>query len=138
MDLVPGDGYRLCGETLNDEFRRGGALHDLLLRYTQAMLLQISQVAACNRTHHMEERLARWLLMSSDRTASDELPLTHEFISMMLGVRRAGVTESAIALQQDGLISYTRGHVTIKDREGLEDLACDCYRIIKAEFDRLP
>lgn len=138
MVQIPGGGFRVGTDALRAEFRRGGVLQELLLRYTHALLLQLGVVAGCNRLHHMEERLARWLLMASDRTGSGELPLTQEFIAMMLGVRRAGVTKAALALQKDGLIHYSRGHVTISDREGLEDLACDCYPIIKAEFDRLP
>jgi CRP-like cAMP-binding protein len=138
MQQIPGGAIRLPTELLRAEFKRGGALQELLLGYTQALLMQLGIVASCNRLHHMEERLARWLLMSADRTGSDELPLTHEFIAMMLGVRRAGVTEIALSLQNDRLIDYTRGHITIVDREGLEDLACECYRIIKTEFERLP
>lgn len=137
MEQIPGNRLRLPTEVVRAEFKRGGALQGLLLGYTQVLLTQLGMVASCNRLHHMEERLARWLLMSADRSGSDELPLTHEFISMMLGVRRAGVTEVALALQNDRLIDYTRGHITIIDREGLEDLACECYRLIKSEFDGL-
>jgi CRP-like cAMP-binding protein len=137
MMQIHGSALRLETAVVRDEFKRGGALHDLLLRYLHAMLLQISQVAACNRMHNVEPRLARWLLMSSDRTGMAELPLTQEFLAMMLGTRRAGVTEVAVELQKDGLISYTRGHITIKDREGLDDTACECYGLIKAEFARL-
>ena len=123
---------------LRAEFKRAGALHDRVLRYVQAMLLQISQVAACNRLHQIEERLARWLLMSSDRARTAELPLTHEFIALMLWIRRAGVTDVAGELQRAGLIRYMRGHLSIVDREGLEECACECYRVIRAEFERLP
>ncbi len=130
-------GVRVRADALRAEFKRGGALHDLLLRYAQSLLQQVSQVAACNRLHSVEERLARWLLMSHDRSVSDELPLTHEFIAQMLGVRRAGVTTAALTLQAEGFIRYTRGRITITDRPGLEDFACPCYRIIKTEFDRL-
>jgi CRP-like cAMP-binding protein len=128
---------RLRADVLLNEFKRGGALQRLLLRYTQSLLLQISQIAACNRLHSVEERLARWLLMSHDRCVCEDLPLTHEFIALMLGVRRAGVTTAAIALQAEGYINYKRGHITITDRKGLEDFACECYRIIKAEFDSI-
>ncbi len=131
-------GIRARADVIMEEFKRGGALHDLLLRYAQSLLQQVSQIAACNRLHSVEERLARWLLMSHDRCICDELPLTHEFISQMLGVRRAGVTTAALALQAEGFIHYTRGRITIKDRPGLEDFACACYPILKAEFDRLP
>jgi len=137
MMQVAGVVFRLETAVLKTEFKRGGALHDLLLRYLHAMLLQISQVAACNRMHNVEPRMARWLLMTSDRTGMEELPLTQEFLAMMLGTRRAGVTQVAIELQKDGLISYTYGHITIKDREGLEETACECYSIIKTEFARL-
>jgi CRP-like cAMP-binding protein len=128
---------RLPVKALRDEFKRGGALHDLLLRYTQGLLLQTSQIAACNRLHLVSERLARWLLMSDDRCLCEDLPFTHEFLSLMLGVRRAGVTESALILQAEGYISYHRGRIRILDREGLEDHSCDCYEVIKAEFDLL-
>jgi len=101
------------------------------------LMLQISQVAACNRLHLVEERLARWLLMCHDRCVYDDLPLTHEFLSLMLGVRRAGVTTAAIALQTEGFISYSRGHIKVIDRQGLEGFACECYLIVKAEFDRI-
>jgi CRP-like cAMP-binding protein len=137
MAQIPGNTLRLNAEALAAEFKRTGALQDLLLRYTHTMIFQLGMIASCNRLHHLEERLARWLLMCADRTGSEELPLTQEFISMMLGTRRAGVTEVAIALQHDGLIRYTRGHITITDREGLEDEACECYKMIRAEFNRL-
>ncbi|PYS89646.1 MAG: Crp/Fnr family transcriptional regulator [Acidobacteria bacterium] len=128
---------RMSAQTIKREFKRGGALHDLLLRYTQSLLLMTSQVAACNRVHGIGERLARWLLMSYDRCVYADLPLTHEFIATMLGVRRAGVTEAASILQTEGLITYHRGHITIKDKQGLEEFACECYQIIKTEFDHL-
>jgi CRP-like cAMP-binding protein len=137
MVQIHDSAMRLKSAVLLDEFRRGGALQNLLLRFTQALMLQISQVAACNSRHPLEERLARWLLMSHDRCVCDDLPLTHEFISLMLGVRRAGVTTAALALQVEGLIDYKRGHIAITDRQGLEEYSCECYRIIKAEFDRL-
>ena len=128
---------RLAVPVLLEEFKRAGALHDKLLRYTQGLLLQTSQVAVCNAKHLVSERLARWLLMSQDRCVCDELPFTHEFLSLMLGVRRAGVTEAAIILQAEECISYKRGRVKILDRQGLEEHTCDCYEVIKAEFNQL-
>jgi CRP-like cAMP-binding protein len=134
----PDSAMRLRTRVIREEFRRGGALHDLLLRYTQGLLLQTtSQVAACNGKHSVAERLARWILMSEDRCRCDDLPFTHEFLSMMLGVRRAGVTEAAIILQAEGYINYKRGHIKITDRAGLEAFTCSCYPVIKAEFDLL-
>ena len=137
MAQIPDGALRVKAEVVRREFKRGGALGDLLLRFTEAMILQISQVAACNRVHTVEERLARWLLMTRDRTASDELELTQEFLAMMLGCRRAGVTTAAITLQGAGVIRYSRGHITILDKPGLEALACECYSVVKAEFDRI-
>jgi len=137
MSQIPGAAIRLKSEVMKAEFKRGGALQDMVMRYTLGQLIQTSQVAACNRLHSIEERLARWLLMSHDRCLCDDLPLTHEFLSMMLGVRRAGVTTAAIALQTEGFINYQRGHIQMTDRPGLEDFACECYGIVKAEFDRL-
>ena len=131
----PDGGRRMRVGALREEFKRAGALHDLLLRYTQGLLLQTSQVAACNRLHSISERLARWLLMSDDRCRCRDLPFTQEFLALMLGVRRAGVTEAALILQTEGYIHYTRGHIQIADRQGLEEYSCDCYDIIKAEFD---
>jgi CRP-like cAMP-binding protein len=124
-------------EVLTREFQKGGQLQDLLLRYTQAFITQIAQTAACNRAHHVEGRLAKWLLMCADRSQSKELPLTHEFIATMLGTRRAGVTETACQLKEAGLISYKRGNVTILDRAGLEAVSCECYSLVKKEFTRL-
>ena len=137
MVQIPDGALRVKAEVIRREFKRGGALNGLLLRFTEAMILQISQVAACNRIHTVEERLARWLLMTRDRTASDELELTQEFLAMMLGCRRAGVTTAAITLQGAGVIRYSRGHITILDKPGLEALACECYSVVKAEFDRI-
>jgi CRP-like cAMP-binding protein len=134
---IPDGAMRLPVKVLRDEFRRAGALHDLLLRYAQGLLLQTSQVAACNRLHSISERLARWLLMSQDRCICDDLPFTQEFLSLMLGVRRAGVTEAALVLQTEECISYKRGHIRITDRQALEDFSCDCYAVIKEEFDLL-
>lgn len=134
---IPGNAMRMKAEVLKNEFNLGGKLQDLLLRYTQSLMLQISHVAACGRLHHVDERLARWLLMSADRCGCSELPLTHEFIAQMLGVRRAGVTTAALALQSSGLIHYRRGRISILDRQGMEGIACECYSILKAEFDNI-
>ncbi|MFL6210742.1 MAG: Crp/Fnr family transcriptional regulator [Pyrinomonadaceae bacterium] len=133
----PDSAMRIKQEILRAEFKRGGALHDHLLRFTQGLLLQTSQVAACNRLHSVAERLARWLLMSQDRCLCEELPFTHEFLALMLGVRRAGVTEAAIILQAEGFINYRRGHINIIDRAGLEAFSCACYDVIKTEFNLL-
>lgn len=128
---------RMPAHLLWEEFRRGGVLQEVLLRYTQSLLQLTAQVAACNRAHSLEERLARWLLMCHDRCLCEDMPLTHELLATMLGVRRAGVTTAAIALQAEGLIHYARGHIQILNRHGLEDYACECYAMIKAEFDRV-
>jgi CRP-like cAMP-binding protein len=120
---------------LQEEFRRGGKLQGLLLRYTHALMTQISQSVVCNARHDIPVRLTRWLLMYHDRLGADEFELTHEFMATMLGVRRAGVTEAANELQRRGLIEYQRGHITILNRQGLEDFACECYPIIKERFD---
>lgn len=128
---------RLSANALKEELSHGGQLQPLLLRYTQTLLRQVSQTAACNRTHHIGERLARWLLTCQDRVESDELILTQEFIAEMLGTRRAGVSEAATMLQVAGLIRYVRGHITVLNREGLEEFACECYAVVKKEFDRL-
>lgn len=114
-----------------------GAFHRLLLRYTQAFIAQVAQTAACNASHLVEERCARWLLMTHDRVAGDRLQLTHEFLAFMLGVRRAGVTVAMGELQERGLIRYTRGHVEVRHRSGLEAAACECYATVRAYFDRL-
>lgn len=134
---VPGEGFRMRADVLKREFAKGGVLQDMLLRYTQAFLTQVAQTAACNRAHTLEGRLAKWLLMCQDRAQSKELELTHEFISEMLGIRRAGVTEAANLLREAGLIHYRRGHVTITDRAGLEAESCECYPLMKREFARL-
>jgi CRP-like cAMP-binding protein len=134
---LPGEGLRMRADVLRREFRKGGQLQDMLLRYTQAFITQIAQTAACNRAHPLDGRLAKWLLMCADRAQSKELALTHEFISTMLGTRRPGVTEAATQLKGAGLISYRRGHITITDREGLERLSCECYPLVKKEFNRL-
>jgi CRP-like cAMP-binding protein len=134
---IEGAGLRMRAETARREFGRGAQFHDLLLRYTQAFIIQIAQNAACNSAHPVEGRLAKWLLSCQDRAHSDELALTHEFISEMLGVRRAGVTEAAGRLQDSGIIRYRRGRILILDRRGLESASCVCHAIVKKEFDRL-
>lgn len=130
-------GVRMKAEILRDEFKRGGVLQDLLLYYTQVMLAQVSQVALCNRLHKVEQRLCCWLLEVHDRVPADDFPLTQEFISYMLGTRRTGVSEASGHLQQAGLISYSRGNITILDRPGLEAASCECYRAVRKGLDRL-
>jgi CRP-like cAMP-binding protein len=132
-----GHGYRLKARLLKEEFNRAGPTMHLLLRYTQALITQMSQTAVCNRHHSINQQLCRWLLMSVDRLPSNELTMTQELIANMLGVRREGVTEAAGALQDAGLILYKRGHITVLDRPGLEAAACECYQVVKTEFDRL-
>lgn len=134
---VPGVATQLSVDCLKAEFERGGALQKILLHYVQALLVQIAQSAVCNRMHSIENRLVRWLLSVQDRTELDELPLTQELIAQMLGVRRAGVTIAAIALQQSGLIEYHRGRITIVNREKLEARACECHKIVQDAFDEL-
>ncbi|WP_275098005.1 Crp/Fnr family transcriptional regulator [Sedimenticola hydrogenitrophicus] len=132
-----GHAYRLKGQLLKQEFNRSGELQHLLLRYTQALLTQMAQTAVCNRHHTLDQQLCRWLLLSIDRLPSNELAMTQELIANMLGVRREGVTEAAGKLQKAGLIRYQRGHITVLDRAGLEARACECYAVVKKEFDRL-
>jgi CRP-like cAMP-binding protein len=132
-----GDAFRMKTKVLQEEFARGGAFQRLLLRYTQALMTQMSQTAVCNRLHTVEQQLCRWLLLSRDRLNSDELVMTQELIANMLGVRREGVTQAARRLQEGGLISYVRGRITILDRRGLEAAVCECYRVVKDEYDRL-
>jgi CRP-like cAMP-binding protein len=132
-----GYAYRLKGQLLKREFNRSSAMQQLLLRYTQALLTQMAQTAVCNRHHSVDQQLCRWLLLSLDRLASNELTMTQELIANMLGVRREGVTEAAGKLQGAGLIHYSRGRITVVDRPGLEAQACECYRVVKKEFDRL-
>jgi CRP-like cAMP-binding protein len=134
---IAGGALRMRSKLLQAEFARGGLLQHLLLLYTQALITQISQTAVCNRLHSVEKRLCRWLLLSQDRVKSDELPMTQEFISNMLGGRRESVTVAAGRLQSAGLIHYARGHIRILDRQGLEANACECYQIVKTELDRL-
>ncbi|GAB1544627.1 Crp/Fnr family transcriptional regulator [Scytonema sp. NUACC21] len=134
---IPGEALRMRAEVFKGKVTPGSPLHNLLQRYTQAMFNQIAQSAACNRLHSIEERFCRWLLMTEDRVGSHQFPITHEFLGQMLGVRRASVSVVAATIQRAGLISYSRGKMTILDREGLEDITCECYGIVKAEFDRL-
>ncbi len=137
MVQVPGTALRLPGDLLRREAEASPQLRGILLRYVQAYLNSATQSAACNRAHLLEQRLARWLLTARDRAGGDRLPLTHEFIAMMLGVRRAGVTVAAQSLQSAGLIQYAHGRITIADREGLEVAACECYETTKREYARL-
>jgi CRP-like cAMP-binding protein len=132
-----GGAVRMKAKVLQDEFARGGAFQRLLLRYTQALLTQMSQTAVCNRLHAIEKQLCRWLLLSHDRLDSDELVMTQELIANMLGVRREGVTAAAGRLQEQGLISYVRGRIQILDRRGLEAAVCECYKVVKDEYNRL-
>jgi len=132
-----GHAYRLRAEILKREFERGGELQHLLLRYTQALITQMAQTAVCNRHHTVEQQLCRWLLLSLDRLASNEIRMTQELIANMLGVRREGVTEAAGSLQHAGLIQYRRGHITVLDRQALEQRVCECYAVVKRESDRL-
>jgi CRP-like cAMP-binding protein len=132
-----GDALRMKTKVLQNEFARGGTFQRLLLRYTQALMTQMSQTAVCNRLHTVEQQLCRWLLLSRDRLDTDELVMTQELIANMLGVRREGVTHAAGRLQESGLISYVRGRITILDRQGLEAAVCECYRVVKDEYERL-
>ena len=132
-----GLGFRLKAQIMKDEFNRAGPVLHLLLRYTQALITQMAQTAVCNRHHSLDQQLCRWLLLSLDRLKGNELVMTQELIANMLGVRREGVTEGALKLQQDGLIRYARGHITVLDRAGLEKRSCECYAVVKREYDRL-
>jgi len=132
-----GFGYRLKAQVLKEEFNRAGPVLRLLLRYTQALITQMAQTAVCNRHHSVQQQLCRWLLLSLDRLATDELTMTQELIANMLGVRREGVTEAAGELQRAGVIRYARGRITVLDRTRLEQSACECYDVVKKEFDRL-
>ena len=137
-----GYGYRLKARVLMEEYnraggRRAGIMQHLLLRYTQARITQVSQTAVCNRHHSVAQQLCRWLLLVLDRLSSNELTMTQELIASMIGVRREGITEAAGHLQQAGFIRYRRGHITVLDRSGLESSACECYAVIKNEFDRM-
>lgn len=132
-----GIGCRLEAQTIKSEFNRSGPVLHLLLRYTQALITQMAQTAVCNRHHSLDQQLCRWLLLSLDRLQGDELIMTQELIANMLGVRREGVTEGALKLQRAGLIQYARGHITVLDRGGLEKRTCECYAVVKREYDRL-
>ena len=132
-----GHGYRLPGQLLKEEFNHGGLLQRLLLRYTQALLTQMCQTAACNRHHSIAQQLCRWLLLTLDRLPSNELIMTQELVANALGVRREGVTEAAGHLQAAGCIRYRRGHIAVLDRAGLEARACECYAVVRKELDRL-
>ncbi len=132
-----GNGYRLRASVLKTEFALGGSLQYLSLRYTQALITQMAQTAVCNRHHTLDQQLCRWLLLSLDRLPGNELLMTQELISNMLGVRREGVTAAAGKLQADGLVKYSRGHIVVLDRPKLEKRVCECYAVVKKEFDRL-
>ncbi len=132
-----GQGYRLKAGIMKEEFDRAGPVLHLLLRYTQALITQMAQTAVCNRHHSLDQQLCRWLLLSLDRLQGTELVMTQELISNMLGVRREGVTQSALKLQSAGLIDYARGHIKVLDRPGLEKRSCECYAVVKKEYDRL-
>ena len=132
-----GEGYRLKAQLLKKEFNLSGPMLHLLLRYTQSLITQMAQTAVCNRHHSVDQQLCRWLLLSLDRLLSNELIMTHELIANMLGVRREGVTEAAGKLHDLGLINYSRGHITVLDRPGIEQRSCECYEVVKRETDRL-
>jgi CRP-like cAMP-binding protein len=132
-----GEGFRLKAQTIQEEFNRSGPVMHLLLRYTQALITQMAQTAVCNRHHSLDQQLCRWLLLSLDRLRGNELAMTQELIANMLGVRREGVTEGALKLQSAGLIRYARGHISVLDRAGLEERTCECYAVVKKEYDRL-
>jgi CRP-like cAMP-binding protein len=132
-----GAGYRMRAQVIKDEFNRSGPVMHLLLRYTQALITQMAQTAVCNRHHSLDQQLCRWLLLSLDRLSGSELVMTQELIANMLGVRREGVTEAALKLQRMKLIRYSRGHITVLDRAGLEERTCECYAVVKREYDRL-
>jgi CRP-like cAMP-binding protein len=132
-----GEALRMGASAMREEFKRGGEFQLALLRYTQSLIAQISQTAVCNRLHTTEQRLCRWMLMTHDRTHRDDLQMTHEFISNMLGIQREAVSIASHRLKDKGAISYTRGHIRILDRAALEKSACECYQVVKAEQDRL-
>ena len=134
---MAGHAYRLPGRILKQEFSRAGLMQRLLLRYTQALMTQMAQTAACNRHHSVEQQLCRWLLLTLDRMPSNELVMTQELVASMLGVRREGITEAAGKLQHSGFIRYRRGHIAVLERIGLEVRACECYAVVKTELARL-
>jgi len=132
-----GKSYRINAQIILEEFGKAGPLMHLFLRYTQALITQMTQTAVCNRHHTLDQQFCRWLLLSLDRLTSNDLVMTQELISNMLGVRREGVTEAALKVQKAGLISYSRGHIKILDRIGLERRTCECYQVVKTEYERL-
>jgi CRP-like cAMP-binding protein len=132
-----GQAFRMEAQTLKDEFGQHGPVLHLLLRYTQALITQMAQTAVCNRHHSLDQQLCRWLLLSLDRLQGNQLVMTQELIANMLGVRREGVTEAALKLQKAGFITYARGHIKVLDRSGLEECTCECYAVVKKEYDRL-
>jgi len=132
-----GKGYRIKASAIFEEFNKAGPVMHLLLRYTQALITQMTQTAVCNRHHTLDQQFCRWLLLSLDRLGSNELVMTQELIANMLGVRREGVTEAALKVQKAGLIKYARGHITVLDRPGLEKRTCECYQVVKTEYERL-
>ncbi len=132
-----GKAFRMNAEALRKEFRRGGLFQDILLRYTQALMTQISQTAVCNRLHTVQQQLCRWLLINHDLLPADTLVMTHDLIANMLGVRREGVSVAAGHLQEEGYIKYSRGTVVMLDRDGLEKICCECYQVVASEYDRL-
>ena len=134
---IAGHAYRLEARLLKDEFNRAGLMQRLLLRYTQALITQMFQTAACNRHHSLEQQLCRWLLLTIDRVSTRELIVTQELVARMLGVRREGITEAAGKLQDAGFIRYRRGHIAVLDRSGLEALTCECYAVVRRELTRL-
>lgn len=137
MVRIAGLGYRIKSSILLQEFNQSAPLMHLLLRYTQAVMTQMTQTAVCNRHHLLEQQLCRFLLTNLDRVSSNEIVMTQELIARSIGVRREGITEAALKLQADGLISYNRGHITILERTGLEKRSCECYKVVKKEYDRL-
>ena len=132
-----GEGFRMRAQAIKNEFTQSAPVMHLLLRYTQALISQMTQTAACNRHHSVQQQLCRWLLLSLDRVQGSDLRMTQELIANMLGVRREGVTEAALALQAQGLIRYRRGHIEVLDRPGLEKRTCECYAVVRREYERL-
>jgi CRP-like cAMP-binding protein len=132
-----GEGFRLPARVLMEEFDRGGAVLHLLLRYTQALITQMAQTSVCNRHHALDQQMCRWLLLTLDRLRSSELVMTQELLSNILGVRRASISDVAGQLQKDGLIRYERGHISVLDRSAIEHRSCECYAVVKKEYDRL-
>jgi len=132
-----GKSYRINSSAIMEEFGKAGPVMHLFLRYTQALITQMSQTAVCNRHHTLDQQFCRWLLLSLDRLTSNDLVMTQELIANMLGVRREGVTEAALKVQKAGLISYARGHIKVLDRPGLEKRTCECYQVVKTEYERL-